>query len=651
MRTRVVLILALIVAAAGALGAQERRDTIRLAPVVVTATRVPTPLSTLSATVTVLDGETLQREGIRDVAEALRRAAGLTVVRSGSYGAVTSVFVRGGESDYIKVLLDGVPLNDPGGAVDLANLTTDNVQRIEIVRGPVSVLYGSDAVAGVIQILTRRGRGAPRAAVGFRGGTFGSFTAEADVRGGTDAVEYGFAFSRATTDGIHPFNSDYDNTVLSGSVRARPDDRTEATLSLRYADSEFHFPTDGAGNVVDQNARRLEERVTGSLEVGRFFAHRLEGRLLLTLNETDGGFDDPTDGPADTLGFYGFRSVQALHRRGADGRVLVHLGRSHVLTVGAQVEEQTERTSTESQSEFGAFMGSTDAARVNRGYYVQVQAPLGSLSLTAGARLDDNETFGTFFTYRAGAVYAFPVGTRLWASVGKAFKEPTFVENFSDSPFARGNPALEPERTTSWEVGAEHAVAGGRARIGATYFSQRFRDLIDFTFTPPNPGDPNYFNVPAADARGVELHVEAVPIPPLRLTGSYTRLETNVVDAGFEAGPAAQFIAGQRLLRRPTTAYTVGASYRLLDRARLWSIVHRVGEREDVDFRVFTRQTLAGYTRVDVAAEVEPWRARRALRHAALLVRIDNLLDARYAEVLNFPAPGRAVTLGGRLRF
>ncbi len=649
MRHIATIVLPVLLMAAPELRAQQP-DTVRLPPVVVTATRVPTRMSALSATVTVLDGEALRSEGIRDVAEALRRVPGVAVVRNGSYGALTSLFVRGGEGNYVKVLVDGVPLNAPGGAVDLADLTTDNVDRIEVVRGPASVLYGSDAVAGVIQIFTRRGHGRLRGSARVRGGSYGSLAADAEVSGGLEAVRYGVGVARSTTDGILAFNSAYDRLVLSGSVQARPDAGTEATVSVRYTDGEFHFPTDGAGNLVDENAFQTQERFMGALDVGRFLTDRLEARVLLTLHDADGGQDDRPDGPADTLGFFAFRSREQVKRRGADARLNLHLGRGQVVTLGAALERQREQSSNESDSEFGPSTGALTADRVNRGYYVQVHArPAPGLAVTAGARVDDNDAFGTFFTYRAGATYAFARGPRLRASVGKAFKEPTFFENFTEGPFARGNPELVPERTTSWEVGAEHELARGRARLAVTYFSQRFRDLIQFTFAPPAPGAPNYFNVPAADASGIELEGAAHPLPPLRVTASLTHLVTLVRDAGFAAGPAAEFLEGGRLLRRPTTQYAVGVSYALPARARFTTNVRHVGARADVDFALFRRDTLPAYTAVDVAAEVDLVRGRGGRRFAGILVRVENVFDVRYEEVFHFRAPGRAVMVGGRV--
>src|SRR5438874_3457489 len=191
------------------LALQQPQDTVVLKPVVVTATRVPVAADLVASAVTVLRGADLVARGVRTVADALETVPGEHIVETGSFGGQTSLFMHGGESDYVKVLLDGVALNQAGGGIDLAHLTTDNVDRIEIVRGPVSVLYGSDAVTGVVQIFTRAGHGAPRGQVEFGGGTYGAQWASGDVGGGAGPLSYGVSLSRFSSDGIYAFNNEY----------------------------------------------------------------------------------------------------------------------------------------------------------------------------------------------------------------------------------------------------------------------------------------------------------------------------------------------------------------------------------------------------------------------------------------------------------
>jgi vitamin B12 transporter len=651
MRIVVAVTAAAQVAAAGA-AAQEVRDSARLEAVVVTATRLPTPQAAVPAAVSVLDGRELERRGLRTVSEALRDVAGLDVVQSGAYGGVTSLFVRGGESDYVKVLVDGVPVNDPGGAVDLADLTTDNVERIEIVRGPVSVLYGSDAVSGVVQIFTRRGAGATRGDVTLRAGSYTAVDVLGGVTGGTDAVAYAVTASRSRTDGMYEFNSGYSNTVWSGMLAATPDARTDAKLVVRHGASDYHFPTNSAGEVEDANAFQRRTRTMASLEIGRFLASAIEGRASLGLNQFDGGIDDRPDGPSDTLGFFAYNSVQTMLRRNADLRMNAYLPGGSILSVGGTIEWQRERSATESGSEFGPSASAFEAERTNHGYYAQLQStPFRDLALSIGGRLDDNSAFGTFASYRGGASYTLPTHTRLRVSVGRGFKEPTFFENFADDPFARGNPDLRPERSRSWEVGIEQTLLDDAIRIGATYFDQRFQDLVQYTFTPPLPSDPNFLNVAAANARGVESEFAVQTSFGLGLSGAYTFLLTRVVDGGVQGGTGDAFEVGARLLRRPTHAASLQVRQRFGARGSLAGTVRYVGDRDDRDFAAYPAQTviLPSYVRVDLAGEVDVWRGRGAYPVVALTGRLENAFDAHYQEVSGYPTPGRTVTVGVRV--
>ncbi len=633
--------------------AQERSDTATvLDSVVITATKFTTQREYLASTVSVLDGRELRARGIRSLYGAMRTVPGIDVVETGSFGSATSIFVRGGESDYLKVLVDGVPLNLPGGAFNFANLTLDNVERIELVRGPASVLYGSDAVTGVVQVFTTDGQGPTRAEVGLRAATYSSMVLDGDFAGGSRKASYSVGFSRSATDGLYEFNNEYDNTVLSGSFRLRPGDRSDARVALRYNGGEYHYPTDGSGQIVDQNSFQTEERLAVSLDAGHSFGSAVEGRVLLAWDDLRAGFDDQADGPADTVGFFGYISDGRVQRKSLDLRANVFPVTSTVVTAGFNIEVQEENTRSESFSEFGPTIDSLAASRLNLGYYVQLQVePTPGGAINGGLRLDDNDTFGTFLTYRLGATYAFATGTRLRTSLGKAFREPTFLENYGNSPFATGNPDLVPERSVSWEVGAEQRVWHGRITFGATYFDQQFRDMIQYTFVTDNPGDPNYVNVAAADASGMELSASGAVVNGLTLGVRYTYLNTVVTDAGFDTDPNAAFVAGERLLRRPTNHLGIDAQYGFLDgRAMLDLSVDHVGDRDDRDFSEFpvARMTLPAYTRVDAAAEFVVKR-RGALPTFTVMGRVENLFGIEYQEVVGFPARGRVVALGGRV--
>jgi vitamin B12 transporter len=504
------------------------------------------------------------------------------------------------------------------------------------------VLYGTDAVSGVIQLFTRSTGGPPRWDASVRSGTYGTLDVAAGLHGGTAGARYGVSVAHHATDGIHSFNSDYRRGTLSGVVRVAPDARTDASVSLHYTDTDAHVPTDGAGRVVDRNAHELRESIGIGVDVGRRITGRAALRLLLAIHSQDGGFDDAADGPADTLGFFAFRSLDRIDRRSADARIDVDLTGSAIVTGGIAVEQQRQRSFNESSSEFGADNGAFEADRTNRAAYAQLIGTAGSLSWQVGARLDDNAAFGTFRTYRGGAAWSIAQDTRLRASLGTGFREPTFFENYSQG-FARGNPALEPERTRSWEVGVERRAANGAVTLGATWFDQRFRDLIDFTFATPGPTDPNWFNVAHARSRGLEVEASARLHRTLSADAAWTWLDARVTTPGFDSTALGTFRAGESLLRRPEHTLSAGIAWSPAAAAFMDVRARRIGERADRDFENGARVTLPAHTILDASARMRLLQSSRS--ELSLGLRVANVLNESYEEVFAYRAPGRTLLL------
>jgi vitamin B12 transporter len=618
------------------LAAQERADTAALPEIVVTATQYPTAPDSVAATVSVIRGEDLRTRGIRFVADALRELPGAQVVQSGPYGSATSLFVRGGESDYVKVLVDGVPVNQPGGFFDFGSLTTDNVERIEVLQGPGSVLYGSDAIAGVVQIITRQGEGRPAATATGEGGSFGSARFEGSALGGGGWGGWSGSLSRLTSDGTYDFNNEYRNTSASARVGLRADQQTRVGASGRWYDAVYHFPTDFIGTPVDHNQRSTDRTLALALDGSRRLSSAVEAQLLLGRSDMATRFEnepDPPPGPQDASS-----SRVDIDRTSAEGRLQLRLPAGVRGVAGSAFEREHQND------------GTADRDRDNWGFYAQATAtPLDRLQLTAGGRLDQNERFGDFSTYRASALAFVAPHTRVRASIGTGFKEPSFFENF-DSPFSVGNPDLKPERTFSVEGGVDQDLLGDRLGVGVTVFAQRFRDLIQFTFLTAAPTDPNYFNVAAADASGVEATVRIRPPGPVAGSVSYTHLATKVTDAGFDSGDAATFVEGERLLRRPNDAVTVRADASLAERLRMSATLLWVGSRDDIRFALFPapsqRVTLPSYATVNLSATATVLRGRAGTPGLDLTARVENLFDEDYEQAVGYPARGRGVFVG-----
>jgi vitamin B12 transporter len=649
-------VLAAAISLPTSIAAQEVQDTTQLEELVVTATRIPTPADAVTSSMTTISGEQLRTQGIHFVQDALREVPGATVVQVGSYGGVTSLFLRGGESDYVKVLVDGVPVNQSGGAYNWANLTTDNIDRIEILRGPASVIYGSDAVTGVVQIFTRHGAAGIALEGGGEAGTFGTLTGHAGVLGGTDRFNYSADASRISTDGTYPFNNDYGNTVLSGAWRGTPDIRTDLSLSARFADNRYHFPTDFSGALADSNQSNAEKALSLGLDLGRRVGAHSELRLTAGGSRTDGEFDDQPDNAADTVGF-GFASHRESRadRGNLDLRLITTPTSVVTITAGSQVERETERQSGETTSNFGGIATTPDTpfdrGRTTLGYYAQGVLDLPSgLALNLNARVDHNSGFGTFFTYRAGVAYRLPSRTRVRASLGRAFKAPTFCEQFCNAPFVVGDSGIRPERSTSWEVGVEQGLFAGQLSLWATYFDQRFRDLILYDGSAA-PGQPTYLNGAAAQAHGIETGLTSSLGHGIEATASYTYLATEATDDG--GMPSPSFADGDRLIRRPQHSAAVALRARAFDRATLGGSITYVGARDDVDFTVFPseRVELPAYAVVDLAGEVEILRAVAGRPGLAATVRVENLFNQQYDQVVGFSGRPRGIFGGARFRF
>lgn len=643
----------------GVAGQQEVQDTFHLPELVVTANRMATPQAQIPQSVTTLHGDELRARGIHFLTDALREVPGVQVVRTGSVGASTSVFLRGGNSNFVKVLLDGTPLNEPGGRFDFGSLTLENVERIEVVRGPSSVLYGSDAVAGVIQIFTREGGSAPSLSASLQSGTLGSWSGEVATRGAWERVNYSLSLGRTETDGIYPVNSGFAALVASGRVALRPDDETQLAVALRVQDSQHRFPTNSSGEVTDSNQFTFDDGVTLSLEGTRLLTEALEGQLHVRMAQGERGFQNDPDSPADSVGFgFASRRLSTTIRRGVDAR-LVWKGAQASVVGGSEWEVERERRLDRTESNFGEGLDvsadSFEGDRWNGALYLQgtLDGPAGSI-WNAGFRTDENQLFGSFLTTQAGVVLPLGQNRRLRASAGSAFKAPTFSHQFANSPFEVGNPLLEPEKSVAWEVGVDAGFLNNRVLVGSAWFRQDFTNLIQYAFMGPDL--PSYYNEERARAAGVESSFTIRGPGGSELGVDHNWLSTRLVldDLPLEAAGETGDAPDRRLLRRPTHQVAVRARVPLPGEASAGLSATRVGERADMDFRGWpaTRVVLAAYTLVDADLQLPlPFIMGSSSQGSApllLTLRAENVSDAAFESVVGFPGLGRRFLVGLR---
>ena len=622
------------------------QDTSHLPPVVVTATRDSVVQAAPTAATTVISGAALRAQGIVTLQQALNVVSSITTVQSGSWGATTSLFMRGGQSNYTLVLVDGAPVNDPGGFAEIANLTTDNIDRIEVVRGPGSVLYGADAVSGVIQVFTRRGTTGGFGSVSYGIGNFHTTGGDFDLGLGKPTASFTLDAARYNTDGILAFNNQANNYVYSFAGHLGDARAAHLDLVGRQMNSTYHFPTDFTGAAVDSNQFTSGRLRVGSLDAGVYLGSKVELRALGTYTQNKSLSQNFPDDSADTLGFY-YSDPSLLTQYSGDLRFAIHANAATVITAGGLYEHQQAQSSDSSFGSGFVDTSSFDHHRYNTGEYVNATGDIGSrFTYNAGIRFTQSQQFGDFTTYRVGAGFAVDTSTILRGSVGSAFREPSFIEEYS-AGFSMGNPDLKPEIGRSWEVGATHVFGKLRTTAGLTYFSQRFTDMIQYDPGVP-PGTPNYENIAEATASGLEAELHAAPAASWMLDFAYTWLKTNVVNAGVIGGPTAALVTGEPLLRRPANAGNVSVTYHEARKVALTAQLVYVGSRADIDYNAGARVTLPSYLLVN-ASIMWTVKSDNEGRFLAVVFRGTNLLDHDYQQTVGFAAPGRALFVGIRL--
>jgi vitamin B12 transporter len=538
-------------------------------------------------------------------------------------------------------------VNAPGGFFDFSHLTTDNIDRIEIVRGPASVLYGADAVSGIVQIFTRKGSGERRASIGARGGTYHALDIDADAAGSTPLGGFSLGAAQHSTDGILPFNNQYKNGTLSSALTLAHGGGGDARISARYTTAEFHYPTDFAGQPVDSNSYRVQHRLTVGFDGGRNLASNIQARLLAGSNDVHDLTEDiaiPFGGTAPQHSAFRSRG----YRRSIEGRVAFFLPTDATLTLGTAYEKEHENSSSGSGAVGGPTVetDSFDASRHNVAYYSELLGNLADrFSYTLSGRVDDNSDYDRFGTYRIGGNLGVFPKLRVRASLSTAFNAPAFSQ-LRPTLFTVGSPNLRPERSRSAEVGLVASIYREWIQLSAGYFNQRFSDLIQFVNGGPPDFKGSFANLTAASANGYEAELQVSPARDWRGTASYTVVNPRV----SEVAPTFQGSSrpGDALIRRASHSGSVVLSYARPSSASIGAAVNFVGKRPDLDFAQFPspRITLAAYAKFDLSGELPLTGPRRGgLR---LTARLENVLDKRYQDVLHYAAPGRTILVGGR---
>lgn len=591
----------------------------RLEEVVVTASRIPEDVSKTAADVTVITRQEIEERQVHTVAEALRFVPALNVVQSGTPGSVTSVFARGGNSSHTLVLIDGVRVNSPtNGIFDFANLTTEGVERIEIVRGPASALYGSDGLTAVINIISRKGEGAVRGSVRGEFGSYQTFRERAQSSGGVGPVRFSVDVGREDSSGKFA-HDEYNNT--GGTVRLDSQVATGLSLDLsaRYSHGFKNLPpvpgrTNFFTGLPDPTQSNREDFATVTLGATHTPTPWWDHRLQLSLVQDDVDFRDPQQ-PTST-------SDTETTRLAADWQHNLRPVPWDTLTLGFQVD-QAKGDQTD-------VSGATVLHKTitNHAFYAQNRATLWErLILAAGVRADENSAFGTHTSPRFSAAYLVKeTGSKLRASYGEGFRAPS-INDLAYPGFS--NPNLKPEKNRNLEFGIDQTLWQNRIEASATWFQSRFRDLIQASSGPlfiP-------VNIAHARTRGVEATLTFHPGFGLGVVGGYTYLETSDQD-------------GKPLLRRPANTWNLAVNYALWNRVNLSSTLLYVGKRDDIDPVTFQRTVNFKYVKWNAGVSVTVLNQIGILRKLTAYGKLENILGVRYQEALGFPALGRSYLIG-----
>lgn len=611
--------------------------------VVVVGSYVPRPAREVGSAVTILTAEDIELRQTALGAELLREVPGAAVNRAGQTGALTQVRIRGAEGNHTLVFIDGIEANDPAQSFEynFADLMTWDIERIEVLRGPQSALYGSEAIGGVVSLTTTDPLPGFHGQARVEGGSFGTTQYGATVSGGSESVRGLLSANRYDTDGISQSaiqsgeKDGYETTTLHGKVDVAITDRLEARLVVRHSDNEvetdrqdFDFPdTPTQGQLVDSDDRTESEQLYGLAELrARFVDDRWLHRLAIGYTDTESdsySSDEYSSGVRGERRQYEYETTFLFG--GSDFR--------HALTGGVEREEWKFENVVPSYPDANHTQDDDQTSFIAE-YDVSVRD---NTSVSVSVRHDRNDLFDDATTFRATGSYLFAgPATRVHASYGQGITNPSFFELFGYAPSTfEGNPDLEPEKSHGWDLGVEQALWDGRALVDVTYFDATLEDEIatvfDFTTflsTPVNQSG-------ESERRGIEVTLQARLNDAWSVRGSYTYLDATDPDGADE-------------VRRPENTGSLDVNYAFLGgrgNVNVGALFN--GEQQDNEFvnaTPATRVTLDSYTLMNAAVtfDVTP--------RVQVFVRGENLLDEDYTEVFGFRSPGAAGYLGVRAR-
>ena len=632
--------------------------------VVVTAQAQPQQIQQTTAPVEVITRQEMDARLSINLTDALQYSAGIAIARTGPEGGTASIFLNGGNSDFTKVLVDGSPVNAPGSAVDFSNFTLDNVDKVEIVRGAESAIYGTDAVSGVIQVFTHRGEtSTPELVLYADGGSFDSARGGAQLSGILGNFDYSAAASYFSTSGPQDINA-FLNRTLSANFGYRLGEDTQIRLTLRNNTSDAQTPGQTLLTPPSPDSQigyhSFSSNARWDFATGKHWHHQLMGAEsynrqftadpVQSFYATDPNAFCPQTNPVAiaTAEFCDFTDPGSRYQynRASLNAQSSYLFSNFGATAGYQYEVENAGLPT---------LAPGHVRRNNQAGFLDFRySPHSRATINAGVRAEANGNFGTRVVPRVGASLALLQGRGFWgetrfrAFYGEGIKEPRFDQLYNDQFGDLGNLNLKPEVSKTWTVGLDQKLGNDRVHLTGEYFSSRFYDIVSFAFCDtfnnlcglPITGVPSFgyfFNTDRARARGTNLTVDSRINRWLRVSGNYTYDDSLVLAAPNAFDPSE--LPGNRLARRPVNSGSLAA----FAEWRRWSVTmsgYFSGQRTDSDFLGLGLTRNPGYARFDLAS------AYQFSRAISGYFRATNLFDKGYQDAIGYPALGRELRVG-----
>lgn len=612
--------------------------------VTVTANRVTTSVKETASSVTVITRQDLENTHSLSVLGALKDIMGFAFTQNGPPGSAASALIRGGNSEYTKVMVDGVELNDPitpGRTCDLSLLLLDNIDRIEITRGPQSTLYGSDAMGGVIHIITGQEQGPPKLNLSTLGGSFGTISGNARISGGGENLTYTAGAAYMTSEGFSAAGGQYEgnkekdgyrNLTLSGKLGFSPRRNLDLSLSARRINSRLDYDAFGGDFGDDPNSiQDYDALILSAGGRGLFAANRWESKLDVSYLDYDRSSENPTDDlhPYDSDNS---RYQSSLFKLDWQNNVFAH--DTNTVTGGLEYTREQGESEYYSESTWGPYesLFPREVAETAAVYLQDRMNFSGRFFATMGGRFDHHSQAGNAVTYRiAPGVFIERTATRIRATLGSGFKAPSLYHLHAPATFFGpvGNTELEPETSVGWDLGIEQGLWSDGLLLGVSYFSNVFKNLINYTYTD------GYINIGRASTIGCECFLRAQLSKGIRMHAEYTLTDAKDEDTG------------ERLLRRPKHKFTTGLDFNLGAKAFASFRLTHIGKREDQYWAGSTseRVELGSYTLVNAIASYD------VLPGLRLYCRLNNLLDQQYEIIKGFGTPGFAAYFGFNLGY